>query len=227
MSDHNASPFNTIPPVTAALCLVMALVEIAFSLGARGLLGGPGAVGWRLTYLEQFAVSGQVLDFMLQTGRWPPELLVRFLAYPFVHAAFTQALIAIVMLLALGKMVAESLGPLRMLAIYTTTTVLAAVFYCLVVPDAPALYGAFPPVYGLIGAFTYLLWVKLGAMGEAQVRAFALIGVLMGLQLIFGLLFDGGPYWVAELAGFAVGFTLTALLVPGSFGALLERLRRR
>ena len=225
-SDHNASPFNSIPPVTSALVIVMFVVELAFSLGARGLVGGPGAVGWRIQAIERYAFSGDILAWMVETGRFPPEHVMRFLTYPFLHGAFTSALFACVMLLALGKIVGEALGPFRMLAVFVASSVIGAVVFGLFVGRVP-LIGAFPAIYGLIGAFTYLLWLRLGQMGEAQVRAFSLIGVLLALQLIFGLLFGGGPYWIAEVSGFVAGFALSVLLVPGGFARLITRLRER
>ncbi|MEC7259746.1 MAG: rhomboid family intramembrane serine protease, partial [Pseudomonadota bacterium] len=81
-------------------------------------------------------------------------------------------------------------------------------------------------VYGLIGAFTYLLWLRLSAVGENQARAFTLIGFLMGIQLIFAVFIDVQPDWVADLGGFASGFALTIVLVPGGWARLLARLRR-
>ncbi|MFD1342828.1 rhomboid family intramembrane serine protease [Litorisediminicola beolgyonensis] len=224
--DHNASPVNPLPSVVVALFLAIVLVEAAFSLGARGLIGGPGAVGWRLMALERFAFSGPVLDWMIQTRQAPPEHLLRFVTYSFVHGAFTSTLFACVMLLAIGKMVAETLGQGRMLAIFFVSAFVGALAYGLLLDDGRPLFGAFPAIYGLIGAFTYLLWLKLGQMGEAQIRAFSLIGVLLGLQLIFGLLFGGGLYWVAEIGGFVAGFALTTVLVPGGWARLRQRLRR-
>ena len=44
---HTESPLNPLPPVIIALFVVIVGVEAAFSLGARGLVGGPEAVGWR------------------------------------------------------------------------------------------------------------------------------------------------------------------------------------
>ncbi|MHA6326721.1 rhomboid family intramembrane serine protease [Roseivivax sp. CAU 1753] len=225
-SDHNASPFNAIPPVTTALVIVMFAVEVLFSLGARGIIGGPGAVGWRIQGIETYAFSGDILAWMVETGRFPPEHLMRLFTYPFVHGTFTSALFACVMMLALGKIVGEALGPVRMLAIFVVTAVAGALVFGLFVGRVP-LYGAFPSIYGLIGAFTYLLWLRLGQMGEAQIRAFSLIGVLLGLQLVFGLLFGGGPYWIAEVTGFVAGFALSVVLVPGGFGRLVARLRER
>ncbi|MFZ1480482.1 MAG: rhomboid family intramembrane serine protease, partial [Paracoccaceae bacterium] len=73
----------------------------------------------------------------------------------------------------------------------------------------------------------FLIWVRQVATGGSQVRAFALIGMLKGVQFVFGMLFGGGYYWVAELAGFATGFVLSFLVAPGGWGRVVARLRRR
>ena len=57
--------------------------------------------------------------------------------------------------------------------------------------------------------------------------AFRLIGVLLGLQLVFSLLFGNNPTWVAELGGFVVGFLISIPLAPGGAQRMLERLRQR
>jgi membrane associated rhomboid family serine protease len=223
---HNEPPLNPMPPVVMALFIVIVGVEAAFSLGSYGLIGGPTALGWRLEATERFAFFGQVLRWMLSTGQFPPEHLVRFFSYPFVHASFTHALFAGVMLLAMGKMVAEALGSVRTVVIFFASTFAGALAYGLVIETQVPLIGAFPAVYGLIGGFTYLLWLRLGQMGAQQVRAFSLIGMLLAIQLVFGLIFGGSKDWVADLAGFVTGFTLTLLLVPGGWERLLEKLRR-
>ncbi len=223
---HNESPVNPLPPAVAALFLVVLGIEAVFSLGARGLVGGPGAVGWRLAAVQQYAFSGEIFDFMIETGRWSLEHLFRFVAYPFVHATFTHALVSGVMLLALGKMVGETIGNLAMVAIFFVSAIGGALLYALAMDDPAPLMGAFPPVYGLIGGFTYLLWVRIGMMGGQQIRAFGLIGVLLFIQLIFGLFFGGGNDWVADIGGFGTGFLLCILLVPGGFARLRNWLRR-
>ena len=223
---HNEPPLNPMPPVVMALFIVIVGVEAAFSLGSYGLIGGPTALGWRLEATERFAFFAQVLRWMLSTGQFPPEHLVRFFSYPFVHASFTHALFAGVMLLAMGKMVAEALGSVRTVVIFFASTFAGALAYGLVIETQVPLIGAFPAVYGLIGGFTYLLWLRLGQMGAQQVRAFSLIGMLLAIQLVFGLIFGGSKDWVADLAGFVTGFTLTLLLVPGGWERLLEKLRR-
>jgi hypothetical protein len=98
--------------VVLVLFFVIAGVEAALSLGAQGLAGGPQAVGWRIGLIERFAVSPAVLDYALrgEVGLWP-----RFVLYAFVHQGALHAIFAGVLLLALGKFVAEGMGQLRAL----------------------------------------------------------------------------------------------------------------
>ncbi len=219
------SPVNPLPPVVVALTLMIIVIEGAFSLGARGIMGGAEAVGWRLSALQDYAFSGEIFLWMIETGRWPAEHLFRFLSYPFVHASFTHALFAAVMLLALGKIVGETLGGVATLLIFVLSGIGGALAFSLLGSPAP-LIGAFPPIYGLIGSFTYLLWVRLGQVGVQQVRAFSLIGVLLLVQLVFGVLFGGSADWVADIAGFVTGFALAIVLIPGGFARLLAKIRQ-
>jgi membrane associated rhomboid family serine protease len=131
------------------------------------------------------------------------------------------------MLLALGKMVGEAMGSLAVLLIFFVSAAGGALVYALIVGSSTPLIGAFPAVYGLIGGFTYLLWVRLGQLGEQQVRAFTLIGFLLVIQLVFGLLFGANAEWVADLSGFAIGFVMSIVLVPGGWGKLVDKLRQR
>ncbi|MGX9356902.1 rhomboid family intramembrane serine protease [Roseobacteraceae bacterium S113] len=226
MQNPQPSPVNPLPPVIIALFLFIAAIEAIFSLGERGILGGPGAVGWRLQAAQDYAFSGEIFDWMLSTGQWPVEHIIRFFSYPFVHGNFTHTLFTCVMLLALGKMVAEVLGGVATFLIFTLSGAGGAMVYALLLNEPTPLLGAFPPVYGLIGAFTYLLWLRLGIMGEQQIRAFSLIGFLLGIQLIFGVFFNAGRDWTADLGAFAVGFVLAIFLTPGGLRSIVSRIRR-
>lgn len=224
-SQPNPPAVNPLPPVVAALFLVLMGIEIVFLLGNRGIIGGPEAVGWRLAAIQTYAFSGDIFDWMWQNNRWPREHLVRFVSYPFVHASFTHALFAGVILLAMGKMVAEVFGAVPMLIIFVLSGIGGALAYAVFLNDPIPLIGAFPPVYGLIGAFTFMLWRSLASVGANQTRAFTLIGFLMGFQLLFGLLFGVHNDWVGDLAGFATGFALSFLLSPGGWSRMRNRIR--
>ena len=164
---------------------------------------------------------------MLETGRWPPEHLMRLVTYLFVSGSFTQAAFAGAMLLALGKLVGEVFSPLATAAVFLVSGISGALAYGLVLDNTGWLFGAFPGVYGLIGAFTYLLWLKLGELGTNQLRAFTMIGFLMGIQLLFGLLFGGTRDWVADVGGFGAGFLMSFVISPGGWARLRDRMRQR
>lgn len=217
---------NPLPPVVVALFLVLLAIELYFQAGSNGLAGGPSAVGWRLTALQRYGFSGEILRWMWDTGQWPAEHLIRFVSYPFIHLSFTQTIFAGVMMLAMGKMVAEVFGPVAFLAVYFVSAIVGALVFTVLTDGALPLIGSFPSVYGLIGAFTWLLWRKMSLVGENQFRAFTLIGFLMGIQLIFALFFGVSKDWVADLAGFATGFLLSFLLVPGGWAKILAKLRQ-
>lgn len=225
--DYTQPVFNALPPAVVALALAVFGVEVLLTMGARGYIGGGAGAGWRVQAIQDFSFSSPLLAWMFETGNWSIEHLKRFVTYPFIHLGFTHAAFVIVFLLALGKMVGEVFGNLAVLILFFGCGIFGALIYAGLVGDERFLTGGFPSVYGLIGAYTFLLWVRYNAMGENQYQAFYLIGMLMGLQLFFGIFFEVGYDWVAEIAGFVFGFVLTPALVPGAFRRFLDRIRQR
>ena len=223
----NENPVNPIPPVVLALCLIAVGVELVLSAGAAGLAGGRQAIGWRLAAIQDYAFAPAVLDWIMTRGDYGFDLLKRFLTYPFVHVSFTSALFGAALLLALGKFVGDIFGNISTLLLFVVTSAGGALVYGVLATGAAPLTGLYPPVYGLIGAYTYVVWVRMGQMGENQLNAFRLIGVLLGLQLVFGLIFGAGQTWIAELAGFAIGIAASIVLVPGGWRDLRAKLRAR
>ncbi len=228
MDDRNAAPINPLPMVVWVLALPMIAMELLLNAASVGLVGGPAGIGWRLSAIERFAFVPDLMRRMIEIGSYPPEALVRLVTYPLVHASATHALFGVVILLALGKMVGEVFRWWAVLVVYFGATIVGALIYTLVLPEVRTpLIGAYPGDYGLIGAFTFLMWVNLTAVGANKYRAFSMIGFLMGIQLVFGLLFGGGYEWVADLSGFAAGFVLSFIVSPGGFGRVLDKIRQR
>ena len=226
-TDPTASPFNSLPWVVWALALPIIAMELVLNLAAREIIGGPAGPGWRLMAVQDYAVAQNVMEFLYNNRLWE-EMALRAFAYPFVHSGFTHALFAVVILLALGKMVGEVFRWWAVLVVFFTSAIVAALAYTLILPEGAApLFGGYPAVYGLIGGFTYLLWVNLGAVGANKYRAFTMIGFLLGVQLLFGLIFGGGFEWVADLAGFASGFLISFVVSPGGFGRIRDMMRQR
>ena len=224
---YDAPPLNPIPGVVWLILLPIVAMELVVSAGTLGLAGGATGVGWRQEALQRFALSPEMLDQMIGTGRWTWDYLMRFISYGFVHGSFTHALLATVFILAMGKFVAEIFSPWSVLAVFLIPLALGGVAYSLIPGVKMALFGAYPGAYGLIGAFTFIIFARLGAENANRARAFTLIAFLLGIQLLFGVLFGGSPDWVADLVGFSAGFGLSFLVGPGGPAHLLRAIRHR
>ena len=233
---YDESPLNPVPAVIWVLVLPMIAFEAYFGLGQLGFLGGgqPGAG----MALRQFAAerTAYVPDFVLrmwQIGVFVPDQGWRIVTYPFVHLSITHALFVIVFTLALGNLIAHQFRPWAVIALFFGSAIGGALIYTLFAGLLPQwrfqpLIGGYPAVYGFVGAFTFLLWVRLGQQNANRLRAFTLIGMLLAFQLVFGILFqDGSLTWIAEVAGFATGFLLSFLLVPGGIGRVMRQIRQR
>ena len=227
MQDRNAPPINPLPPVVWLLALPVIAMEVVVSLGASGFVGGPMGIGWRLDAVQHFAFSPEFLRRMYEVGQWPWDGLMRLVSYPLVHATTTHAVFVVVFLLALGKFVGEVFRWWAVLVVVFGAAITAAVVYAAAPMVTSPLIGGYPPVYGLIGAFTFIMWTRLGRTGGNQLQAFSLIGMLLAVQLLFGLLFGGGTEWIADLAGFGAGFLLSFVVSPGGWARVMAKLRSR
>lgn len=225
--DHNAHPLQPIPGVVWLLALPIALVEIGLSLGGYGLIGGPEAVGWRLQALQNFAFSAPVFQWMVANSYYPPMQLIRFVSYMFIHFNATHAIFVVVFILALGKYVSEVFRPWAVVVIFFVSGIFGALCYGTLARTGMPLVGGYPPVYGLIGAFSFILWTRLGEKGENRMGAFSLIGFFLGFQLIFALVFGGSQEWIADLGGFIAGFAISFLVCPGGVTRAIGAFRRR
>lgn len=226
-TDHTAAPLNPLPMVVWLLALPIIAMEVVLNLAAVGVVGGAQGIGWRQDAVQRFAFSPDFMREMIANSYYPPEHLMRLISYPLVHLSFTHALFVVVFLLALGKMVGEIFRPWAVLVVFFGAALAGSLVYTALPFIHVSLIGGYPPVYGLIGAFTFLLWTNLAGSGASQYRAFSLIGMLMGIQLLFGLLFGGGWNWVAELAGFFTGFFLSFVVSPGGWARVRQKIRAR
>lgn len=237
MKEALVAPINPLPVVVWLIVVPMILVEALLSLADLGVIGGPQAVGWRIAAIQDYGVFPEFWRQNWAAGAVDLPLLRRFASFLFVHGGATQALFGVAMVLALGKFVGEVFKPWALALVYFGTGAAGALVYAWLVPNQP-LFGAFTGVYGLIGAFSFLIWVRLAGTGVNQLRAFAMIGGLMAVRLIFGAFYTVMPMlmpsmgevgqdwsWVAELPGFAAGFLLSFLVSPGGFGRVRQRIR--
>jgi len=221
------SPVNPLPPVVILLSGIIFAVEGMLSLADARVLGGVQGIGWRVEMFEDYGFAPGIWDAMVQRGVWSFDLAKRFVTYAFVHQTFTTALFAGAMFLALGKFVGDLFAWWAVVVVALGSAIIGAVAFGILAPGNPPLIGAYPMVYGMIGAFTYLTWLRLGQMGQNQLAAFRLIGFLLGIQLVFGVLFGSNWTWIADLSGFAFGLVISPLVAPGGWAAFVRRMRAR
>ncbi|WP_224813770.1 rhomboid family intramembrane serine protease [Hasllibacter sp. MH4015] len=227
MENNNVSPFNTLPPVVVALAVVILGLELMFQAAMAGLIGGQAGVGWRLAAMQDYAVLDQVWSWMVEVQRYPPQHLVRFITYPLIHGSLIHAGFVVVFILALGKMVAEVYSPLAFIAVFWVSAIVGGLGYVIILDAEFPLIGGYPGVYGLIGAFTFLMWMRADAEGTGRLRAFALIGALLAVQLIFAVINGEFGTVVADLSGFVAGLSLSFVVSPGGWRRMLARMRQR
>lgn len=223
--DLTAAPLNPLPPAVWLVLAGVAGVEGVLALASAGWLGGPGGIAWRITAIERLGFAAELQAWMIDTGRAPLRHLWRYVTYSWVQGGTLAAVLALAMLAGLGKAVAEGAGTrIFVLIVALVPPATAAVFAGLVAGDPRAwLIGAFPLIFGLVGAYTHLLWCRAGADSARRRRAFGLIGALLLARLAFGLLAKGGPAWIADLVAFGLGWALAWVAAPGA----LARLRAR
>lgn len=235
MSDLNEAPLNPLPAIVWVLALPMIAMEVVVNAGEAGIVGGPAAIGWRSQAIQQFGFAPDYLRQMITVQQYPLDGLYRPFTYPFVHEDVTQAMFVVVLLLALGKFVGESFRWWAVLVVFFGASLAAALAYTAIPYTHAGLIGGYPPVYGLIGAFTYIKWLQAPLLGNSRISAFRLIGFLLGVRILFGvvaLVSAGvtsgiGWNWIAELAAFVAGFALSFAVSPGGWNKLLMRVRAR
>ena len=231
MSDVNTPPLNPVPWVVWVLALPMIAMEVVVEAGATGLAGGAAGIGWRVQAMQALGFSPDYLRQLLELRQFPPDGYYRLVSYVFVHQSLTQALFVVVILLALGKFVGEVYAWWAVLLTYFAAAAVGAVAYAAVPLAHAGLLGGYPANYGMIGAYTFLLWVRLA--GNGSIRAFRLIGFFMVFQIavagigvaVYGA--EQGTTWefVADLAGFVTGFALAFVVSPGGWARVLAKLR--
>ncbi len=233
MSARPELPMNPVAPVVIVLVALIAVVEAWVSLTEAGLTGaGQAAVGLRMELVRGWGFSPVIWEQVVGLGDRSFEMVRRFVTYAFVHGSFTHALFGGALLLALGKFVGDVFRWWAVLAVFLAGLLAGAVAFGLLIDGTRWLFGCYPGVYALIGAFSYILWLRLGQKGENRLRAFRLIGMLLIVQLVFavlGPLIGGGfdPAFVADLAGFAAGFAVSSVVSPGGLAALRRRIQAR
>ncbi len=227
MMYRNSQPnaFNPMPPVVVALFAAIGGIEFWLTIGPV-LIGGSNAIEWRVETIERFAVNSHLTLWMIENKKYTLDDLARFVSFSFIHGSMLNTAIACALFLAMGKIVGSLFSAISVLVFFVGSAAVGAFIYSLAVPEGGWLFGSITGIYGLIGAYTFMMWITLRVNNAPQGQAFYLIALLMGVQLIFSIIFGDNDSWVADLISFGTGFLLSFLFVPGGFSRVLDMLRK-
>ena len=71
------------------------------------------------------------------------------------------------------------------------------------------------------------MWLALERIGDNQFKAFQLIGILLGIMLVYSMVFGSTPTLIAEVSSFLIGLFIAPLLAPCSWMGFISRIRKR
>ena len=217
---HNPA-LNPLPWSVWLLTLAIAGVELVLWAGAHGLVNMAGSAGWRAQALVLAGVNPGVQGWMVETGQTPLPHLARYLGFGLVHQGPLQAALVVVITAALGKVCAERVGSLRLLAVLALSQAMGGFAFGVVAAPDAWLIGGYPLIFALAGCFAGLVW-----HGESdrlsRRKALGLVAVLILGRLALAATVGGGMDWIADLTACVAGYALGRALRPG----LRARLRR-
>ena len=191
----------------------------------------------RHAYATWGLLAANVLVFVLvlasgteDYGGWwldPRDLNpLQFLTSMFLHAGLFHLAGNLLFLWVFGRYVEERLGPARFLAFYALAGIAGDLLYLALGNENPCV-GASGAISGLMGfAFVAAPWneVKVlwlvhpaqfgaqGFRGNVDVPVWSLLGLWLGLQLLYGWIGVWGVAFSAHVGGFAFGVAVAAVL---------------
>lgn len=206
---HREPAFN-VPPATLVICLALVAVYGLFRLSGaetqQWILETFAFIpGW---FLAQF---GPASEGVSPTGLWP------LVTHAFLHIDLTHLVLNAGFLLAFGTLVERRFGTPGFLVIFCVAAAAGALLQAAVKgPTGSIMIGASGAVYGMLGAAVLLMFT--GNLSRRFRSALAFVAVIMGINVVVGLISSGGAFfgyeiaWQAHIGGFVAGLLLALLL---------------
>ena len=205
------------PPIVWAIALTMCAVELAFVLAERSILPYPD-----LRFEAYLHLAFWDLYFEAARGGEdvPGWFWGSFLTHALVHGSVMHVALNAVIFLALGRVLAIVLGPVRFLCLIAMTAIAGALAFGLIAESRGPMVGASGVVFGFFGALKAWEWRWIRATGAPANRFW---GTIIGLTVMNVILFfafpgEGSLAWQAHLGGFLAGFVLAPILAPDAAG---------
>ena len=220
---------NPISPVLLVIAGLAALLETIFQLTDAGVIGGDGALAWRLEAIQSYGFFDGVFEHFRANGlaamARQPELALSFITYPFLHWSIPDALIGVAIFLAFGRVVSLRFSIQATLTLFAAGIFAAALGYGIVSNSGQPLLGLFVPSCALIGGYCWTEYRFRLVQGVPVWPAFRILLFLAIFNLAAYLFLTPTDYWIGQLAAFIVGFGLSFIVAPGGVRRILARLR--
>lgn len=192
------------------LIVLTALPELLLILADQGLIG---SARWRPLAWQYGGFWAGLLH------GWRPNFeaqpVTMFVSYGFLHAGPGHMLGNVLTLIVIGPPLADRFGGRGLAAIWLASILGGAAVFGLLSQSAAPMVGASGAVFGLAGAWTWMLGHDLRATGRAPLRVAGQLSgimvVLVGLNAAMWWLQNGLLAWETHLGGYLAGFAMAAL----------------
>lgn len=215
---------NALPWSVTVFVIPMILVEI-YIQGAEASLWGSFSA--RFDMIRMIGFMPDAFETAYSSARWVPEVYMRMLTFIFIQPNFLSAIFGVVMLLAIGKFVGETLGNAACLVLILAGAVSGTLLHTYVLGSSAPLIGVFTVVYCLLGAFTWVLYLRANGDFRLRLRAFRLVTILFIINIVFMLINGLNQFWITEFASMFLGFGIAIAMGSSGLRNLLQRIRRR
>lgn len=186
----------------------MALIELVLSGADQGWFGSPD---WREIAFEYGAfwrplLSGQASPL------YPAQPYLMFITYAFLHGSPTHFLLNGVVILALGKFIADRVGPWPVILLFFVSALAGGLVFGLMARTQAPMIGASGAAFGFIGFWQYWEVKALRARGRTLRPVLSLLAGLVVVNVVLDVALGGALAWQAHLGGFIAGVAMAPVM---------------
>lgn len=200
-------PNRPLPRALVALVLVIAAIECLLSASDAGLIGDP-------TLRARFLQTGAFWTPLLH-GAEPIFALqpyTMFLSHALLHGGFLHMAMNMVILLALGRFIADRYGDGVLLPLFFVGAVAGGAAYGLLSAGQVPMVGASGADFAFIGVWTVWDLRRHRAARVPATPVWTRVAVLVEINVAMYIGLDGMLAWQAHLGGFLAGCAYGAVL---------------
>ncbi len=195
---------SDVPAALWALVGAMAVIELLLTGADRGWFGVPQ---WRSIAFVYGAFWQPLLDGFARPV-FPGQVTAMFLTHAMLHGGLFHLMMNGIILLALGKFIAEQVGAVALMVVFAVSAVAGGAAFGLINTAPVPMIGASGAVFGFIGLWQYWEYAVRREHGLPVRPVLATIGALVVINVVLMVALGGGLAWQAHLGGFVAGWAL-------------------